>query len=83
MLPLRLLAIFGAVGIVTSLFLAVMLLVRYFLGGINVPGWASLALLLIILSGFNFFAFAVLGEYVIRILQRSNHTPQYIVREII
>lgn len=83
MLPLRLLAIFGAVGIVVSIFLAVTLLVRYFLGGINVPGWASLALLLIILSGFNFFAFAVLGEYVIRILQRSNHTPQYIIREVV
>ena len=35
-----------------------------------------------IISGFNFFAFAMLGEYVLRILQLGSATPQYIVREI-
>jgi len=82
MLPLRFLATAGAVGIVLSIAFAVVLVIRYLMGGITVPGWTSLALLLVIISGFNFFAFAVLGEYVLRILQLGNATPQYFVRGI-
>ena len=80
MLPLRLLAVIGLAGIVLSLVFAAVLLIRYWLGGINVPGWTTIALLLVLISGFNFFAFAILGEYVLRILQRVNATPQYLVR---
>jgi len=80
MLPLRVLAIAGIVGISCSIALALVLLVRYMMGDITVPGWTSTALLLVVLSGFNFFAFAVLGEYVLRILQQVNWTPQYLVR---
>jgi polyisoprenyl-phosphate glycosyltransferase len=79
MLPLRLLAILGAAGILISIVLAIVLVVHYLQGGV-VPGWTSIALLLVMLSGFNFFAFAILGEYMIRILRRVNATPQYFVR---
>jgi dolichol-phosphate mannosyltransferase/undecaprenyl-phosphate 4-deoxy-4-formamido-L-arabinose transferase len=80
MLPLRLLAIVGAVGILVSVAFAVVLVTLYFMGAITVPGWTAIALLLLLLSGFNFFAFAIIGEYVLRILQRVNATPQYLVR---
>jgi len=80
MLPLRLLAVVGGAGIVLSIGFATVLLLRYLMGGITVPGWTTIALLLVLLSGFNFFAFAILGEYVLRILQRANATPQYLVR---
>jgi dolichol-phosphate mannosyltransferase/undecaprenyl-phosphate 4-deoxy-4-formamido-L-arabinose transferase len=82
MLPLRLLALVGGAGIGCSLVFAIVLLARYLAGGITVPGWTTLALLLVLLSGFNFFAFALLGEYVLRILQRVNATPQYLVRTL-
>lgn len=70
----------GGAGIVGSVVFTVVLLVRHLTGGITAPSWTPLALLLVLLSGFNFFAFALLGEYVLRILQRVNATPQYIVR---
>lgn len=79
MLPLRLLAVIGGVGIVLSIAFAIGLVLHYLQGGV-VPGWTSIALLLVMLSGFNFFAFAIIGEYVLRILQRVNATPQYFVR---
>ena len=79
MLPLRLLAVIGGVGIILSIVFAIVLVVRYLMGSV-VQGWTSIALLLVMLSGFNFFAFAILGEYVLRILQRVNATPQYFVR---
>lgn len=83
MLPLRLLGVIGGIGILMSIVYAVVLLIRYFSGDITVPGWTSVVLLLILLFGFNFFAFAILGEYLLRILQRANATPQYLVRRTV
>lgn len=79
MLPLRLLGLVGGIGILCSMGMAAWLLVHYVSGGV-VPGWTSTVMLLLLLSSFNFFAFAVIGEYVLRILQRVNATPQYLVR---
>jgi len=80
MLPLRILGIIGGIGILLSILLALILLVQFWAGGIKVPGWTSTILLLLFLSGFNFFAFSILGEYLLRILQRVNCTPQYFIR---
>lgn len=81
MLPLRILGVIGGIGVLSSIVLAAALLVRYLTGEIEVPGWTTTTLLLLFLSGFNFFAFSILGEYLIRILQRVNYMPQYFVRD--
>jgi hypothetical protein len=57
------------------------IVVRYLQVGIAVPGWMTLALLLVGISGFNFFAFGLIGEYLLRVLQSVQHTPQYVVRQ--
>lgn len=80
MLPLRLLALIGAAGIIISVLLAGYFLCRYFCVGIAVPGWMTLLLILLGISGFNFFAFAILGEYILRITQISAGTTRFVVR---
>jgi polyisoprenyl-phosphate glycosyltransferase len=82
-LPLHLLAIIGALGITASILTGSYFLFRYFFVGITVPGWMTLTLLLVALSGFNFFAFAVIGEYILRITQVSTRTSRTIVRTVI
>lgn len=82
MLPLRILAFAGLIGILGSVVVGLIILLRYLAGGITVPGWTTLVLVLMIISGFNFFAFAVLGEYVFRILQQANAMPRYTVRQV-
>ena len=79
--PLRFLAITGVVGVVGSLVTGAVYILRYLMGGIGVAGWTTLVLLLIGLSGFIFFAFGLVGEYLLRILQSVHFTPQYIVRQ--
>ena len=79
--PLRFLAMVGVVGILASLAYGLALVVRFLTGGISVPGWMTLALLLIAMSGFSFFAFGLIGEYLLRILQSAQNTPQYVVRQ--
>lgn len=81
--PLRFLAIVGIIGIFFCLILGVFYFVRYLSGGVRVSGWITLVLLLITISGFNFFAFGIFGEYLLRILQDSNMIPQYRIREVI
>jgi len=83
MLPLRVLAVMGAIGIVASFLTGMFFLARYFVVGISLPGWTTLILILLALSGFNFFAFAVLGEYMLRITEVSTRTSRYVVRDII
>jgi glycosyltransferase involved in cell wall biosynthesis len=83
MLPLRMLAFFGSIGILASVVGGIYFLTRYFVVGIGVPGWTTLLLILLALSSFNFFAFAVLGEYLLRITQVSTRTYRYNVRETV
>jgi len=83
MFPLRLLGVIGGIGILLSSSYAVYLLCRYVINGSAVPGWTSTTILLTLLFGFNFFAFAIIGEYLLRILQRANATPQYFIRTTI
>ena len=80
MLPLKILAILGSIGIVGSLFLGCFFLLRYLMFGSSIQGWTSLMLVLVALSGFNFFAFAVLGEYLLRIFYLESSTQQYFIR---
>ena len=80
-LPLRTLATLGVLGIVASLVLGGIYLARYLVGGVGVPGWTTTVLLMIGIGGFNFFAFGVVGEYLLRILQTVQGNPQYLVRE--
>jgi dolichol-phosphate mannosyltransferase/undecaprenyl-phosphate 4-deoxy-4-formamido-L-arabinose transferase len=80
MLPLRVLAILGVMGVILCVIFSAVLLVRYLMGGISVPGWTTIVLLQVLFSSFSFFAFAILGEYLLRILQRVNATPQYFIR---
>lgn len=82
-LPLRFLAISGLLGIFLSFILGLGYFIKYLFGGIKIPGFTTLVLLLIAISGFNFFAFGIVGEYLIRILQAVYGTPQYQVRHSI
>lgn len=80
MLPLRLLAVLGLIGAVLSLIISLVLIFSYLIRDKSVPGWTSLALSFSIISGFNFLAFSILGEYVLQILKRVNRVPRFNVR---
>lgn len=80
-LPLHLLAAIGAAGIVISALVAIYFVIRYFTYGIGVPGWTTLLVTLLAISGFNFFAFGILGEYILRISQATEQRNQRAVRQ--
>ena len=80
--PLQLLASAGVIGILLSLTLGAIVLIRFFLGDITVQGWTTLTLLLIGLSGFIFLGLGIIGEYLQQILLSVRKSPMYLVRSV-
>ena len=80
-LPLKI-AIFGGflLGVV-GLALALFYLVRYFLYGFGVPGFATIVILITFFSGVQLFALGILGEYIGRINKEVKNKPEYIIRD--
>ena len=50
--------------------------------GVDVPGYASLVLLILTFGGLNLFAIGILGEYIGRILTEVRERPMFVVRSI-
>ncbi|QDP72381.1 glycosyltransferase family 2 protein [Legionella israelensis] len=82
-MPLHMLAVVGVAGILFCFLFSAYYLFRYFTIGIDVPGWMTLLLMLTMFSSFNFLAFSLLGEYVLRIMRVSTSPAQWAFRNII
>ena len=78
--PLRIWTYIGFTLSVASLFYSIAIFVSVLLFGINVPGYASTIILILIFGGMNMFALGIIGEYVGRIYKEVQQRPVYIVR---
>lgn len=78
--PLRLWTYLGLIVAVTSFVFAGFLVVRTLVYGVDVPGYASLMVVVLILGGLNMIALGILGEYIGRIYTESKGRPIYVVR---
>jgi undecaprenyl-phosphate 4-deoxy-4-formamido-L-arabinose transferase len=82
-LPLKI-ATFGGLFIgIVGFALALFYIVRYFLYGFGVPGFATIVILITFFSGVQLFALGILGEYVGRMNKEVKNKPEYIISEII
>ena len=80
-LPLKLASLIGFVFALFGVSILAYVLVRYFLHGAAVPGFAFLASIIAIFSGAQLLALGIIGEYLARIHSRSMERPQYLLRE--
>jgi len=81
-LPLR---IWTYVGLGTAIFSAgygFYIVLRILIYGIDVPGYASLIVLLLFFSGMNMIGLGILGEYVGRIFSEVKQRPVYLVESV-
>jgi len=78
--PLRIWSVIGFVSALAAVISALGLIVRVMIVGREVPGYASL--MVVVLFGFaiQMIAFGVLGEYVGRLYQEVKGRPIYVVR---
>ena len=82
-LPLRLSAIIGAIVASASVTYAFFIALRTLVFGIDVPGWATLTVATMFLSGLQMLFLGVIGEYIRNIYRETKHRPVYIVSELV
>lgn len=80
--PLRVASYFGiAFGLATMLLMAYVL-IHYFTGR-SVPGWTSLAVIVLALGSVQLLVAGVMGEYLGRLYIESKDRPLFIIQEIV
>lgn len=79
-MPLKI-AIFGGLFLgIVGFALAMFYIIRYFLYGFDVPGFATTVVLITFFSGVQLFALGIIGEYIGRMNKHVKNSPEYIIR---
>ena len=78
--PLRLWSAVGATIAVGALLGGLWIIIEHYTMGIDVPGWATLAVSMMFFSGVQLLSIGILGEYVGRIFDEVKQRPVYLVR---
>lgn len=78
-LPLRLMGLVGLLLSLAALLYGVWVVIEYFLLGIQVPGYATIVVGMMLLAGVQLMSVGLLSEYVARIYDEVKHRPLYLV----
>ena len=81
--PLRLATLLGYVTGVAALIYLICVIVEKLTRGIAVPGYATIIVLILLLSSVQLFCIGIIGEYVGRNFEQSKNRPVYIAKEIV
>jgi len=79
-LPLRLASFAGGMMAIIGFIYAFIVLFLRVTTGFDVEGWASMIIVLLIVSGTQLILMGVMGEYLWRVLDESRKRPTFIVR---
>lgn len=80
-LPLKIWSYVGALTALLAFFYGLYLIVKTLIFGVDVPGYASIMVVILIMSGLILLSLGVIGEYVSRIFTEVKHRPIYVVME--
>lgn len=79
--PLRIATFMGGLTAFASLVYLCVVILQKLIAGIDVPGYASIIVLILFLGGMQLFCIGVIGEYVGRTFEQSKNRPIYISKE--
>ena len=81
--PIRITSTLGLLFAIAGFLYAIVILSLRITSGFPVEGWASLAVIVLILGGVQLIVLGTLGEYVWRTLDTGRNRPLYIVKTVI
>lgn len=81
-LPLRIWTYIGFIVSFLAFIYASFLILRTLIVGIDLPGYASLVVIMLFIGGLQLMGIGILGEYIGRIYMESKRRPPYIIDEI-
>ena len=79
--PLKLWTYLGGIGAILSTIYAAIIILRTLIRGVDIPGYASLLVVVLFIGSIQLIGIGVLGEYIGRIYMESKQRPGYIVRK--
>lgn len=77
--PLRIAGLCGLLISMLSFIFGLYIILKALFWGIDVPGWASIAVMLTFLSGIQLLSIGILGEYIGRIFGEVKRRPLYFI----
>jgi glycosyltransferase involved in cell wall biosynthesis len=81
--PLRLISVVGMVIALFSFILGLYFIGEHLVGGVPVPGWTSLVVLLSFLNGIIILILSMLGEYCVRLLNQTSYPESYQIKDVV
>ncbi len=79
--PLRLATYLGSMTAVAALIYLLIVVLQKLIVGIDVPGFATIIVLILLLGGMQLFCIGIIGEYVGRTFEQSKKRPIYLAKE--
>ncbi len=79
--PLRLSTYIGFTSSVVSVLYLIFVIIQKLIWGIDVPGYATIVVLVLLLGGLQLFCLGVLGEYMSKMYIQAKNRPVYIIKE--
>ena len=81
--PLRIATFLGSMSAFAAFVYLIVVLLEKLIAGIDIPGYATIIMLILFLGGMQLFCIGIIGEYVGRTFEQSKNRPVYIPREIL
>ncbi len=81
--PLKLSTWIGSVTSLAALIYIIIVIIQKLACGIDVPGYATIVVLILFLGGMQLLALGIIGEYLSRTYIQSKHRPIYLAREVL
>ena len=81
--PLRIATFLGGFTAVIAFLYLIMVVMEKLIAGIDIPGYATIIVLILFLGSMQLFCIGIIGEYVGRTFEQSKNRPVYIPREIL
>lgn len=81
--PLRLATYLGTLTAIAALIYSVVVILQKLIVGIDVPGYATIIVLTLLLGGMQLICIGIIGEYVGKTFEQSKNREIYIAKEIL
>lgn len=79
-LPLKLSTFGGIISSIVSIIYLIVVVIQKLAFGINVPGYATIVVLLLLIGGIQLFCLGILGEYLSKIYIEVKNRPVYLIK---
>lgn len=79
--PLRFATVTGALVSLIAMVYAIVVFTKTLIYGVDVPGYASLMVVVLLLGGIQLLSLGIFGEYLGRIFMQTKNRPNYLIQE--